>query len=100
MIGFPGDRIELSRGRLLINGTPFRYQGQVIDFAPPLLYDLNPVLMDDEPFTVPAGMVFVLGDNPSNSMDSRFSSYGFIPLNSLVGKITTLVWPLYRIRRL
>ena len=37
--------------------------------------------------TVPKGHVFVLGDNRDNSLDSRFPSIGFIPINSITGKV-------------
>ena len=37
------------------------------------------------PVTVPLGAVFVLGDNRSESIDSR--TYGAIPLDELVGRV-------------
>lgn len=33
---------------------------------------------------IPAGMLFVVGDNPSESLDSR--EYGFVSINSIKGK--------------
>lgn len=38
--------------------------------------------------TVPAGHLFVLGDNRANSIDSRH--YGFVPTAGVVG---TILWP-------
>ncbi len=46
------------------------------------------------PFTVPAGHMWLQGDNTSNSNDSR--NYGAVPLAMCVGRATYRVWPLHR----
>jgi signal peptidase I len=38
------------------------------------------------PMLVPAGSLFVMGDNRDHSLDSRDAEFGFIPESSLVGK--------------
>jgi signal peptidase I len=39
-------------------------------------------------FTVPAGHLFVLGDNRDNSTDSRvLSAVGYIPLENVIGRV-------------
>ena len=43
------------------------------------------------PYTVPAGEYFVMGDNRTDSEDSRY--FGPIPGNLIVGKMAFVVWP-------
>jgi len=48
------------------------------------------------PVTIPAGNLFLMGDNRDDSLDSRFAiqqgGIGFVPLENLVGRATILFW--------
>ncbi len=118
VIGLPGDRIQLRRGRLVINGVtaPRRF---VRSYAyrqyegPPVAVDeydetlpggrTHPIVMqsDDRPqentgvYAVPSGHFFVMGDNRDNSADSRFDSLGYIPVENLIGRSRAILYSLH-----
>ncbi len=117
VIGLPGDRIQMRRGELFINGTPVPRQpvGPVMvalggATVPAMKYvetlpngrshDIIKVaegLLDDTPvFTVPAGNYFMMGDNRDNSLDSRVSpaegGVGFVPAENLIGRVNRVLF--------
>ena len=48
------------------------------------------------PYKVPGTGYFVLGDQRSNSVDSRNSVVGCIPQEDIIGKVFIRVWPFSR----
>lgn len=46
------------------------------------------------PYVVPAGRVFVMGDDRENSIDSRALSAGCVSSNQVTGKVVLRFWPL------
>ena len=47
---------------------------------------------------MPAGKLFVLGDNRQNSLDGR--RFGFIDVEDVIGEAVFAWWPISQIRRL
>jgi len=114
VVGLPGDRLQMKEGELFINGTAVRRERvenfeesdvcggapkvkrwretlpegtsyETLDCVDRSFYD------DTNVFTVPAGHLFVLGDNRDNSTDSRvLSAVGYIPLENVIGRVSMI----------
>lgn len=56
----------------------------------------NPRADDVAPTKVPAGKLFLMGDNRDDSLDSRFSvqerGIGFVPVENLIGRASFVFW--------
>jgi signal peptidase I len=86
VIGLPGDRLELHRKVVYINGTPLA-EPYVHFLEPPSTS--GPPHTDDlreeyGPVTVPPHQYFMMGDNRDNSEDSRY--WGFMPESYVKGQ--------------
>jgi len=105
VIGLPGDRIEMRHDVLYVNGQPveepylkenlriWAEKEKLLGFQSP-----RPFTEDFSEVQVPAGKIFVLGDNRPASSDSRF--FGFVSMSDVVGKADLVYWPMDRIRLL
>ena len=82
VVGVGGDQVAIEDGVLVVDGTP--RCGPVPDGAP-----MDGVYFG--PVDVPAGEVFLLGDNAGASIDSR--SFGTVPADDVIGVVDGRVWP-------
>jgi signal peptidase I len=113
VVGLPGDRIQMIKGRLSINGqlvpiepgpkilNPSREKTEAPTYVERLpdgaTYRI--IKTDGESgyfdntleYVVPAGHLFMLGDNRDNSVDSRSQSrtngVGFVPVELVIGRV-------------
>ncbi|MFP7168765.1 signal peptidase I [Terribacillus sp. 7520-G] len=94
VIGMPGDTLEVRNDRLFVNGEyrPEHYlEAYKDDIDGRLTYDFTLEDVTGQT-TVPDGMLFVMGDNRRDSLDSR--AFGFIPIEQVVGKVDAQFWPM------
>jgi signal peptidase I len=94
VIGLPGERIELRDRRILVNGRAIEEPYAHYLPRPQGLAGSEPASDDVRvrygPVVVPAGSVFVMGDNRDNSQDSRY--WGFLPKDNIKGKALMIYW--------
>lgn len=86
VIALPGETVVARDGSIFINDK--RLDEPYLDKSV-RTYNL------DNPVTVPKGQVWVMGDNRTNSEDSRF--FGPIDQDTVVGRAFMIMWPPSRI---
>jgi signal peptidase I len=86
VIGLPGETVQVSQGKVFINGQPLIER-----------YILEPPAYDMPPVQVPAGSLFMMGDNRNDSNDSHV--WGFLPLENIIGRAAFRFWPLSKISK-
>ncbi len=95
VIGLPGETVSLDHGHVDINGKrlsePWLPPGVLTTPGPG-----NTAFNLSHPFVVPKGDYYLMGDNRSESCDSRY--WGPIPKSLIVGKVAMRIWPISRIR--
>lgn len=95
IIGLPGEEIHYLKGVLYINGTGYKEE-----FLSEKVITNNFMFVDicnenDCPDgKIPEGKYLVLGDNRTESTDSRDPSFGLISEEQIIGKAIFRIWPI------
>ena len=90
VIGLPGDKIEYKDNYLYVNGKKYK-EKFLSDNVVTEDFSLKELGYDK----IPDGMYLVLGDNRTNSQDSR--DYGLIKKDKIIGRASIRIWPFNKI---
>ncbi len=94
VVGLPGEEVACcdKQGRVTVDGEPLDESEYLRKGMEPSEKQFDVVVPDDS--------IWVMGDNRSNSQDSRYhmgdAGHGAVPLDDVVGKVWGIVWPLDR----
>jgi signal peptidase I len=103
IVGVPGDTLQVREGLLWVNGRPadepyvHRTAGRrdpTAASAPVAGSTMREPWSLAQPYKVPADSYFVMGDNRTDSDDSRF--WGTVPRADVIGEGFIVYWPLGR----
>jgi signal peptidase I len=95
VIGIPGDHVVCcnAAGQVTVNGVPLSESSYIFPGAAPSEMRFN--------ITVPAGRLWVMGDDRGDSDDSRYRladpGNGTIPESAVVGRAFLIIWPFSRV---
>lgn len=93
IVGLPGDTVQLKAGKLYVTNKDGVNVGGYLGTTP-LPVDEDFIYHEADkpfgPFTVPEGEYFLMGDNRTNSTDSRHK--GTVSRHEILGRVDAVLW--------
>lgn len=91
VVGLPGESIRIDQNKILVNNEILN------EVYLPEIYATSPgsFLGSTQGLVIPEDQYFVLGDNRSQSSDSR--EWGLVPKENIIGKAWLRYWPTERL---
>lgn len=84
VIGLPGETVNIVDGKVYIDGS---------DTPLDEPYLAEPMEGSYDPYTVPEGCYFMLGDNRNNSQDARFWQNKYVAKDKIIAKVLFSYYP-------
>lgn len=100
IVAVDGETVQVRNSDVYVDGRKREVRGDVhrkahSQLSPPIDYYVmgNPYLTFGvhEPYLVPKGHYFLLGDNRHHSVDSRY--FGAVPRENIMGRVIKIYWP-------
>lgn len=82
VIAYPGEWVEVYDNTIYLNGEPLEEP-----------YSASGEISDMELQQVPEGCYFLVGDNRTQSLDSRQDTIGCVKQENLIGNAWAVIWP-------
>lgn len=89
VIAVGGQTVDLKDGVVYVDGEPLKESSYTGGKASE---PLNSIAQVEYPYHVQEGYIWVMGDNRTNSSDSRY--FGAVPVSSVTGRAVFRYWPL------
>ena len=90
IVAVGGQTVNLKNGVVFVDNVPLSEE-----YTRSLPSNPAPDNQITYPYTVPEGYLWVMGDNRTNSQDSRY--FGAVPVSSVTGRAVFIYWPFDRL---
>lgn len=91
VIAVGGQTVDLQDGQVVVDGEVLDEPYTLGKRTDPIVREASPFGTISYPFTVPDGYVWVMGDNRTNSLDSRY--FGAVRVDTVTSHAVFIFWP-------